>query len=176
MICLYLNSKQTVKQHFRIKTLLARWCLCTVGVVFKTEELILLKHDDHTSAIDMKVGGKIRKKQEKARIYLHNLHTVKSIHYIEFPLMHKTMNIHGESFVLLFTCMETLHHSAARHPAPCHACFARQHEKLLGTFSCHMFWVFMHIQSLSYLPHCWGGGDVFQDKMDSVRVAAAQAD
>lgn len=36
--------------------------------------------------------------------------------------------------------------------------------------------VFMHIQPPSYLTHCWGGGDVFQDKMDSVRVAAAQAD
>lgn len=37
--------------------------------------------------------------------------------------MHKTMNIHGESFVMLFTCMETLrissiiHQSDTQHPA-----------------------------------------------------------
>lgn len=38
-----------------------------MGVAFKTLESIFLKHDDHTSAIDMKVGGKIRKKQEKEK-------------------------------------------------------------------------------------------------------------
>lgn len=32
-----------------------------MGVAFKTEELILLKHDDHTSAIDMKNKEKARK-------------------------------------------------------------------------------------------------------------------